>query len=201
MATKDFNIYSVYDMEIQTICEEFISSLGLSYFHFRRNFKDGTFFVLSNKSDILMDFINGKAKEINYHASQSIHQSLVHFWDEILSEELMQVTREKHSLHHGITILERYKDHFDCFAFAMPKPLSSPTSYYLQHFRDLKRFCQNFPLLAHNIINSNNIERIRLEDFQLSNHKFLFLPERSCRIELTSESNHYITTYELLCMQ
>lgn len=201
MGSINPHTFAQFDHEVQSICEEFLSSLGLSYFHFRRNFKEGNCFILSNKSNFLQDFIRSNVKEINYNAFQAIDQTLIYFWDDVLTNQLMEMVRDKNQLYHGVTIIERYKDYFDCFAFAMSKPHPSPVSYYFRQFNDLKRFCEKFPEMARDLIENQKIKRLWIPKLRLSNNEFLFLPERSDRIALVPEDNQYITTYELLCLK
>lgn len=202
VAFKSKHSMSHFESEVKSICKDFLSPLGLSYFHFKRNYKDGTSIALSNNMLFLSDFINSGSKEVPYAVPISVQQSLVYFWDEFITDELMCLAREKNNLYHGMTVMDRYKSNFDCFAFAMPCHHPEPISYYLKHYTEIKSFTDKFPVMAKAYIESLEEDRFLLSENRIHpNLKLCFLPERSDRIELVSENKQYITTYELLCMQ
>jgi hypothetical protein len=174
----------------------------LSYFHYRRIYKDGSLAVLTNKSGFLKDFFQSNAKEPIYSKPISLHQSLLYFWDECLSEELQALTKEKHSLYHGMTLINRHKEYYDCVAFAMPTSRSSPVSHYFNIFNELKKFSELFVQMGKPLINKMESQRIKLPaQRQDSNRKSLLLPPKSDQIPIGPDPGAYVTTYELLCMQ
>jgi DNA-binding CsgD family transcriptional regulator len=191
-----------YENEVEKICGDFLRQRGLSYFHYRRNYQDGSWFVLTNKTGFLKEFIGGNVKEISYPPPLFVHQSLVYFWDECLTEEVRVITQEMNSLYHGVTIVNRHKDHFDCAAFAMSQPHPCPSSYYLRIFHDLKTFSQLFPQMAKPMIDKVQLDRMYMPIHKQDlNRAALLLPRRSIRIQMSSQGNNYLTTYELFCIQ
>lgn len=202
MINKNDFYFRNLEKQVYEICKDFISSRGISYFHFRRNYKDGSILILTNKGELLSDFFRSSHKEIKYPPPISTHRSLVYFWDEYSTEEFVILTREKHKLYHGITIVNRHKEYYDCVAFAMSASHPSPYSWYLNIFHDLKVFSELFPKIADLLIKKTELERIHLSACrQDANRKFLFLPQKSKRIYITSDFEGYVTTYELLCMR
>lgn len=198
------NLYTFfkYDEEVRKITEPFILNLGYSYFHFRRNFKDGSSIVLSNNSSFLLDFLENTKRVVPYKDPISFQKILVYFWDEFLPQDLIFLTRDKHYLHHGISIFDRHKDYYDCYALAMSDFHPSPVSWHLKNFNDLKIFIEKFPEMAEHLITKMEEERYIVPKINISiRSDMLYLPERSGRIDLGAGYKDYITTYELLCMQ
>lgn len=199
---SSFHLFCSLASDVDKICKSFLQARGLSYFHFRRIFKDNTFVVLSNDISFCTDFFKNNIKEPSYYIPTYIRQSSVYFWDECMSPEIIDLTREKHGLYHGITILSRRKNFYDCSAFAMPEFHSAPSSYYLHILKDLQTFSELFPKRASSLIEKACQNRIKLlSSREDQNRQSFFLPERSARHPLSDHPDDYITTYELLCLQ
>lgn len=191
-----------FENEIKKICGDFLQQRGLSYFHYRRNYSDGSWIILTNNTSFLIDFLNSEAREITYPPALCLHQSLVYLWDECLTTDLRDLTQVKNKLFHGITIVNRFKKYYDCAAFAMAKPHSSPISFYMRIFHDLKTFSQLFPQMAQSLLTSIESDRIHMPIHQQDlNRAALLLPSRSTRISMSKDKNDYVTTFELFCMQ
>lgn len=191
-----------YEDEVKKICGDFLQQRGLSYFHYRRNYLDGSWVVLTNNTSFFKDYLNNEATEIKYPPPICVHQSLVYFWDECLTDELRNLTEYKNSLYHGLTIINRFKNYFDCAAFAMSQPHSYPVSFYMRIFHDLKTFAQLFPQMAQPLMESIEADRLHMPIHQQDlNRASLLLPSRSTHIQITSAKDSYVTTFELFCMQ
>lgn len=191
-----------FEKIVYNICKDFLIPRGLSYFHFRRNYKDGSQFILANNMALLNEFYQGNFKDVAYPPPICIRQSLAYFWDDCCSEELIILTREKLKLYHGITIINRHKEYYDCAAFALPATHPSPSTHYLNLFHDLKVYSELFPKFAQPLIKQIESERIKLDTHrQDTNRISLFLPYKSKRILIEPGLGNYVTTFELLCLQ
>jgi len=188
--------------EVDDICKNFLKPRGLSYYHFKRVFKDDSFIILVNQPNLFKMFLESNFIEPTYYVPTYIRQSPVYFWDELLSSELLSHLREQHSLYHGITIISRQKDFYDCTAFAMSEFHPSPSSYYLNILKDLQTFSELFPKMASSLIENVSRKRVKISTstHNLSS-KCFFLPERSARFKIGEGTNDYVTTYEALCLQ
>jgi DNA-binding CsgD family transcriptional regulator len=189
--------FTEYENEVNEICEDFLKQRGLSYFHFRRNYPDGSWTILTNNITFLIDFLQSDSTDVKHPAPISVQQCLVHFWNEYISEKLKELAEKKHSLYHGITIVNRFKNYYDCAAFAMPYSHPHPASFYMHILNDLKSFSQTHSLLK-------KVERDR-QHLPVSNKGVvradLLLPQRSGRIQIASDDEQYVTTLEFVCMQ
>jgi len=186
--------------EVRKICQDFLDAKGLSYFHFSRTFKNGASLILTSNEEFMKSFLHNNLKEISYLVPVSIHQSLVYFCDECLTENLLMLTR-KRGFHHGLRILNRYKEYYDSTVFAMANPHPSPFSYYLSILPDLRMFSEMFPKRADSLIKKIESDPLYLSGRQDKNGQVFFLPERSQRIFIGKNLKRYVTTYELLCMK
>lgn len=204
-------LFEQYEKDVNKVCECFMASTGLSYFCFRRKYADNTSIILANNSNFLVDFIESNIQETSYNPVPSANQSWVYFWEEAGYDNLILFLRQKHNLYHGITLLNRHKDYYDCFAFGLPEINHSVGTYYLDHMHEIKTFAQYFPQMAKDLIELVSRQRINVDSslpfeafcsYRLNNGQESFLlPERSERFPLGLNPESYITTYELLCLR
>lgn len=130
-------------------------------------------------------------------------QSHLCFWDETLREDHLPRFRNSLGIHHGLTILNRYKEFYDCASFAMSAPHPSPVATYLLAIKDLQSFTEQFPVKAKHLINEfiqHAVTTKTMRNRELS-HDLFFLPKQSDRFQLDIDPSIYITTYEALCVQ
>jgi Bacterial regulatory proteins, luxR family len=187
---------------IDNICKFFLCPRSLTYFQFKRIYKDDSFIVLANNPIFFKDFLENNLSEPSYYISTHIRQSYIYSWDDFLSPEMISLTRNKDNIFHGITIISRQKKFYDCTAFAMSKLHPSPSSYYLHILKDLQTFSELFPKIARSHIDNVCHDRIKITvPKQGQSRKRFFLPQRSTRLKIGEGLNDYITTYEALCLQ
>lgn len=193
-------IYSTQD--IDNISSFFLRPRGLTYFQFKRIYKDDSFIVLANNSLFFNDFLENNLPEPYSDVATHIRQSFIYFWDDFLSPERISLTRNRDNIFHGITIISRRKKFYDCTAFAMSKLHSSPASYYLHTLKELQIFSEYFPKIAlsHRDNVCGDLLKVGVTKQSLSYKRF-FLPQRSTRFKIGEGLNDYITTYEALCLQ
>ncbi|MBX9806050.1 MAG: helix-turn-helix transcriptional regulator [Alphaproteobacteria bacterium] len=202
MQNIDFKNLALIAEAVDNICKFFIVPRGLSYFQFKRIYKDESYIVLANNPMFFKDFFENNFVEPSYTIPTYIHQSPIYFWDEFLTPEVHSLTREENQIYHGLTIISRRKKFYDCTTFAMSELHLSPSSYYLQILKDLQMFSELFPKIAKALIEKISQQRIKGVTLKpgLSGRPF-FLPQRSSRFKIGEGLNDYITTYEALCLQ
>lgn len=188
--------------EVDKICHPFLQSRGISYFQFKRIFKDGSLITLANRPDFFKDILEKDFIEPSPYMPFYTRESSIYFWDESLSESHLSFIREKQGVYHGLTIISRRKYFYDCTTFAMSERLPSPSAYYFQILKDIQNFAELFPTMARSLIEKASEKPVKVPALSKEiSCKNFFLPKRSVRIRLGKGVNDYITTYEALCAQ
>ncbi len=187
--------------EVDKICNFFLHPRKLSYFQFKRIYKNSTSIILANHPEFFKEFLKDGFIEPKIHLPVDTRQNSFCFWDEILSEAQLLFLKEKQGVYHGLTILSRRKTFYDCTTFAMSEPHPSPVAYYLYILKDLQTFSQTFPARARYLIKELAKNPLKIQKYgHRVNRKYLFLPKRSSRFYIGDDVNNYITTYEALCV-
>jgi DNA-binding CsgD family transcriptional regulator len=187
--------------EVDKICHPFLHSRGIPYFQFKSIYKDGSLIILANRPDFFKDILEKEFMEPSPHRPYT-HQSSIYFWDESLSESHLSLIRERQGVYHGLTIISRRKDFYDCTTFAMAERLPAPTAYYFQILKELQKFVELFPTLARSLIEKACEKPVKAPPIsQGVSRKSFFLPKRSVRFRIGEGTKDYITTYEALCVQ
>lgn len=188
--------------EVTKICYPFLHLRRISFFQFKRIYRDGSLVILANRPDFFKDILEKDFVEPAPYLPFYTPQSSIYFWDESLSKSHLAFISEKQGVFHGLTIISRRKLFYDCITFAMSERLPSPTAYYFQILKDLQRFAELFPTLARSLIEKAGEKPVKVAAIsQKLNCKNFFLPKRSVRFRLGKGVNDYITTYEALCAQ
>ncbi len=188
--------------EVDKICHPFLYPRRISYFQFKRIYKDGFLITLANRPELFKDILEKDFIEPSPYMPFHTSQSSIYFWDESLSELHLSLLKEKQSVYHGLTIISRRKKFYDCTTFAMSERHPSPVAYYFHILKDLQRFVELFPTLARGLIEKENEKFLKARPHsQRTNSKNFFLPKRSSRFRLGESTQDYITTYEALCVQ
>jgi DNA-binding CsgD family transcriptional regulator len=188
--------------DVDKLCSSFLEPRGLSHFQFKRIYRDGSFFILANRPDFFHDFLEKDLVNPCPRNSIYIRQSSIFFWDESLPPARVSYIRAHKGVYHGLTIISRRKNFFDCTTFAMGKLHECPFAFYFHSLKEIQKFAELFPTIAR-----NSIEKVReypqkyppLDHF--INRKCFFLPKRSSRFRIGESAKEYITTYEALCVQ
>lgn len=188
--------------EIDKICDPFLTPRGLTYFQFKRIYKDGSFIILANKNNFFHDFLEQDLLKPLPTFPLYTSQTSIYFWDEFLSTARMSCIRDRKGIYHGITIISRRKNFYDCTTYAMGVSHPTPCAYYFHLIKELQKFAELFPNLARLHLRKAAEKPFRNQDTSHgSNVKEFLLPKRSTRLRFGDESKEYITTYEALCMQ
>lgn len=188
--------------EVDKICNAFLHPRGFSYFQFKRIYRDGSFIILANRPDFFQDLLEKDLIEPSLPIPLYLRQSCIYFWDESLSIDRLFFIREKKGVYHGLTIISRRKNFYDCTTFAMGQHHPSPFAYYFHILKELQKFAELFPTMARTLIEKATEKSLKiLAPGQGINRKGFFLPKRSARFRIGEDAKDYITTYEALCVQ
>lgn len=188
--------------EVEKICGPFIYPRGIAYFHFKRVFKDGSYIILANHSELFEDLLGEKFLELSHSIPFLSRQLVIYSWDDTWHADSPSIVINNTTLYHAITFISRRKKYFDCTTFAMSQSHPLPFSYYFNISKELQQFSEIFPTLASLLIEKISKEPIRIPvTKQNIKRKNLFLPKRSMRFRIGEGAKDYITTYEALCLQ
>lgn len=196
-----YDVLKIAD-EVNKICGYFFKPVNIPYFQFKRTYKNRPATILANDPVFFKEFLKDGFIEPELHIPLNTHQSYFCFWDETLPKEQLSYLKRTLGICHGLTILSRRKDFYDCTSFAMSYPHPSPVAYYLFVLKDLQNFSELFPIKAKHLIKETT--KLTLEtppDAKEANDNPFFLPQRSDRFYLGKDSKNYVTTYEALCAQ
>lgn len=201
LKVDSYDVLKIAD-EVNKICGYFLKPTNIPYFQFKRTYKNRPTTLLANNPVFFKEFLKDGFIEPELHIPLNTHQSYFCFWDETLPKDQLSYLQRTLGVYHGLTILSRRKDFYDCTSFAMSEPHPSPVAYYLFIIKDLKSFSDLFPAKAKHLIKSTT--KLTLEipaDAKEANDNPFFLPKRSDRFYLSKDPNNYVTTYEALCTQ
>ncbi len=188
--------------EVGKISHPFLHPRGLAYFQFKGVYKDGLAVILANRPDFFNDVLEKDFIEPSPYMPFYIRQSSLYFWDESLPETRLSLIRENRCIYHGLTIISRRKDFYDCATFAMSERHPTPFAYYYHILKDLQKFAEVFPAMARALIQKSRKQPVQtLPSRHGVSRKNFFLPKRSSRFHMGKGENDYITTYEALCAQ
>jgi DNA-binding CsgD family transcriptional regulator len=189
--------------EVDSISSFFLKPFDISYFQFRRIFKYEPQIILANNPMFFEMFIEDGFIEPKVLQPLNTRQSHLCFWDETLPETQLFYLKNSLGIFHGLTILNRYKDHYDCASYAMSEPHLSPVANYLLSIKDLQNFAGLFPVKAKHLIHEYAQHAVTRKTIlnRESIQNLFFLPKHSVRFQLDIDPNIYITTYEALCVQ
>lgn len=200
----DLDSYDVLKIadEVNKICSYFLNSINIPYFQFKRTYKNKPAAILANNAVFFKEFLKDGFIEPELNFPLNTQQSYFCFWDETLSYDQLSYLQKSLGIYHGLTILSRRKDFYDCISFAMSAPHPSPVAYYLFVVKDLQNFSDLFPAKAKHLIKATTKFTLEIPaDAKGANDNPFFLPKRSDRFYLSKDPNNYVTTYEALCAQ
>jgi DNA-binding CsgD family transcriptional regulator len=204
MLLTDIESYSASRivLEVEKLTKSFLCSKNISYFQFKRTYKNKTSITLANNHVFFEEFYEKAFVGSSINSDFYTFQSSIYFWDESLPNDKLMKIRQEMGIFHGFTILSRHKSYFDCISFAMSKLHHAPYAYYFHILKELQQFGEHFPTIAFQLI--KNTPRITMKNigiYQDASNKCFFLPNKSVRLKVGKDIDKYITTYEALCVQ
>lgn len=195
---SDALIHTIQDVD--KICSTFLHSRKLSYFQFKRVYKDGSFIILANHHKFFTDFLENAFAESPHLIPFHTQQSTIYLWDEASPTTNLPLISEKKGIFHSITFVSRRKNFYDCTTFAMSKRHASPFSHYFLIIKEMQTFVEIFPTLARSLIEKTIKKPIKIVTPRQGRKSF-FLPKRSARFHIGEGAKDYVTTYEVLCLR
>jgi len=177
----------------------FLNSHGLNYFQYLRCYKDGSISFLLSDPSLFLRFIHLDAPVIfsSCQKGQSQLQSYWFSWDEELPREPVTLAREYHSLHHGLTLVKRYRDYYDMIAVAMPQDCPNPSSYYMNRMQVIEQFMTGFSIHASDLFESMRQHSVFLPEINRDvNYKSMCIETE----KPYSFGDVYITPQEWKCL-
>src|SRR5690606_25686460 len=91
--------------EVDKICHSFLYPRKISYFQFKRTYKDGFLLILANHPDFFKDISEKDFVGSSSYTPLHTRQSSIYFWDESLSKLHLSLIQVKQSVYHGLTII------------------------------------------------------------------------------------------------
>ena len=202
MCSKNLYDIALVAKEVDKICSPFLHPRGFSYFQFKRIYKEGSFIILANCPEFFQDFLEKDLIDPCHTISIYIRQSSIFFWDESLSPARVSLIKEENGVYHGLTIISRRKNFFDCTTYAMAEYHPCPFAYYFHILKELQKFSELFPTRARLHVEKATEHSLKIfTPGQSVYRKGFFLPKRSSRFQIGEDPMDYITTYEALCVQ
>lgn len=178
--------------EVDKICRHFLHLRNISYFQFKRIYKDNTFILLANNPKFFNEFPEDEFIVPTNHFQIHTRQNFFCFWDETLSKDQLCLLKEKQGIYHGFTILSRRKVFYDCITFAMLEPHPSPAAYYFHSMKELQKFSEVFPTISHQLIKKAPRRPLNTSlPSQEADRKHFFLPKRSTRFYIGENVKNY----------
>lgn len=189
---------------IGKICGPFLNQHGLSYFQYLRCFPDGLFSLLTNHTGCFEEFSQMKNTPLIYSSFTSEHEqnhAYWFLWDEELPDFPVNYVREKHGLHHGLTLVRRSKNYYDMIAVALPHAKRNIGSYYLSKQKAIETFINEFEMNNRELIDkTSKIPIILPEPCRDRNYHKICLSSGNITL-LGAEGYFQLTTQELSCIK
>jgi DNA-binding CsgD family transcriptional regulator len=200
--SSDHPIFQL-EKQMEKICQPFLQAHGLNYFQYGRCYADGSVALLLNKTSLLRHFI-----ELDYSSFSSYkeenHRQLSYWflWDEELPWLPVQIAREDHQLHHGITFLRRSLNYYDMIGFAMPEERSNASSYYLSKLKVFEYFISFFEKKYNELLTKATNNPVQVPEINRDrNYLELCLKNLKQVPVIGATGPTYVTAQELSCLQ
>ena len=185
-------------------CSEFLKHHGFNYFQYNRCYADGSILNFSNTSALAkLLFGAGFSVQSSFAGDHEKLPSYVFFWDEELPEVPVNLVREKIGIYHGMTILKRNREFYDMIAFGMDKPRRNAMSYYINNFKVLEKFADQFIKTRTDLLSIHERQKLQLPTtYQDPNRLKICLSDRQQRFAIKGKfGKTYATAQEIFCLQ
>lgn len=160
---KDNHTLFTSQQDVSDICKPLFNYLRISYFHFRRTFKDGSYFVLASNSSWPLYFIE-KDIPVQTPAPKSNFNSKSFFslWKGNVPEQTVSDAKNFHNINNAVALIERGNEYFDSYSFASNKEDTYAAEMYINNVDAFLKFAPYFKEKATPIINEAEKQRIIL---------------------------------------
>ena len=124
---------------------ETLKKFKLNYFQYLRCYKDGSFTLLVNRTDMADEFFANDYPILS-HVEETLkdRDTYSFLWDETLPEEPVKLARDKFGMHNGLTFIKRHEEYYDMIGFAMQKDLPNKLTHYMTYSNILDAFAADF---------------------------------------------------------
>lgn len=193
----------VLSSKVSEVGKEFIQHHNLRYFTYLRCYEDGKITSLANDSALYLYFFEFETR-IFTSAPEDNAQTYIYLWDELADRStLLDYSKEKLNMHHGMTIVRRHKHYYDLFAFALPEAKPNALSYYLSHLKQFEQFSNDFLHKGSDLIHTVENQKVLLPPHMQDQHlSKICLGDKPLRHEVIGkQGSTYITSQEFSCLQ
>jgi hypothetical protein len=129
-----------------------IKRMGVNYFTFMRNFKNGDQIYLSNINGWVEDYYQqGLYRQFISKSPDDYSTSRV-IWPKEKPLAVFDLARERYNSDHGVTYIKTRKGYSDYYFFSTTKENSTIINFYLNHGDILERFIAYFEDRAESLI-------------------------------------------------
>ncbi len=127
--------------DVRSLCNEKLQSLGLTYFLYVIDYKDGRRFWLTNNGEWSEYYFLNEYYKISHFESTNKHYITGHYlWSTLSGQEVYQNARNYFNIDHGVTLVNKLKDAYEFAHFGTTKNNSNILHLYLNHIDLLNQF-------------------------------------------------------------
>lgn len=157
---KQNHILFESENDISEICKSLFDFLKIGYFHFRRTFQDGSYFVLTTNSSWPLYFIKNKIP-IKTPVTQQFFNSKSYFclWQGNIPDETLSVAKNYYGIKNAIAMVERNETYFDSYSFGAKKN-ENTCDFYINNIDSFVKFIPFFHEKASVLIKEANKQLI-----------------------------------------
>lgn len=133
--------------DIAEICRPLSNQLDLSYFHYAKFYRDGSFLALYSRTDwhdYFWDHGFQAHAPIPVKADLSLGNATVCLWQGAVQDEVIYDARHHFDIESPLSIAIPHEDHFECFAFAGHQGDGHIINTYFNNMPLLMRFTREF---------------------------------------------------------
>jgi len=135
---------------------ELLVNTDIRHFAYVKGTIDGSVNMLFSDAGLSLDWLRqGYPLSIGYSPEHKSFQTFSYFWEECFPPNLMSLARDKHHLYNGISIIRRYRNYYEMFAFGDAN-VCNMKSTYISCLDDLNNFADYFLKLARDLINQTS---------------------------------------------
>lgn len=191
--------------KIEEITNNFLHDMGFSYFQYLRCYADGSIGLLSNKSDRFCTLASrmpeGPAVFSSMREEYANLPNYWFLWDEELPSEPVGLVGNFFQAWNGLTLVKRYKNHYDMIAVALAAPTSHVGSFYMNKLGAIEHFVSKFEQRHRNLLKAMDDHPLILsKPYQDINVGRMCLNKGRTVIH-TQQNDTYLTQQERKCLQ
>lgn len=168
--TNHFSLASA--AEVNNICREPLSDLGISYFNYIKIYNDGSRELLTNNADWIDFFYqNGLYKTAAVVNIEHLLPKGYFLWSELESgDPAYTYGRDFYNIDNGISFVEKTKEATILYIFASTRSNYAINNFYLRNIDLFRRFILYFNDKADKLIKKAHNNKIVLPDKQIIKH-------------------------------